>query len=635
MKDLRLPMNELTFSQLVELGRSVIPTVAPGWTDHNVHDPGIMLLELTAWIAEAQMYSLSRLRRDERLAYAHLLGVEPTGPTAASGLVWPNEGVGAWPEGHAVAANAPVTSDRLDAPKFFTRHAVALTTARLVRLETVLGDRSRRDWTAANSREGATFLPFGQAPGPDDRLVLSFEMRPDDVKSFNCPLSIGLEIVNDGETPTDVTSHRVSPLIFSLEDDDGSRTLQLDADTTAGLLKSGVLLLKADRKPSSKDGTFTISMRSSRRGLLRPPRLQRIAPNVQAVTQDECIKYEFTNLKANQPGQTYSLQRSGLIFPFDAQHSFTLEVFEDGDWRAWSETDDLSRSSAGDRHFGLDRSTGVISFGNGINGHLPIAESAMRVSYTVCEGIRGNLPRNIRWRVLGVGGEFGINSEAMSNGGRPQGLRELRRLVRARSRRRPIVTAGDLEGAALSFTDLGVRRAKELSPSVDCPQVRGTRTLVVMGPHERRDDEPIAPERAALLDEVRTRLARRLPVGQRLDVVAPRYVPVRIQATLVAVRNTDPRAVKREVEKTLRERLAIVDAAEKRNWPFGRDVTAPSVRGWIRKVDGVAAVREVRLLAGESMTPSQSLRLGRRMLPQFRIESEDITVARPARGSTQ
>ncbi len=64
----------------MDLGRSMIPTLAPNWTDQNIHDPGIMLMELVAWIAEAQMYSMDRLRRDERAAYAGLLGVEPRGP---------------------------------------------------------------------------------------------------------------------------------------------------------------------------------------------------------------------------------------------------------------------------------------------------------------------------------------------------------------------------------------------------------------------------------------------------------------------------------------------------------------------------------------------------------------------------
>src|SRR6476646_4715804 len=78
------------YDDLVQLGRSRLPRLAPAWTDHNVHDPGITLIELLAWVAEAQVYSLSRSRRDERIAYAALMGVLPNGARPAKGLIWPD-----------------------------------------------------------------------------------------------------------------------------------------------------------------------------------------------------------------------------------------------------------------------------------------------------------------------------------------------------------------------------------------------------------------------------------------------------------------------------------------------------------------------------------------------------------------
>ena len=88
MRDLQLQLDDRNFEQLVELGRSLIPTLAPEWTDHNIHDPGITFLELLAWTAEAQIYALGRMRRDERLAYAALMGLRPRGPAPARGMVW-------------------------------------------------------------------------------------------------------------------------------------------------------------------------------------------------------------------------------------------------------------------------------------------------------------------------------------------------------------------------------------------------------------------------------------------------------------------------------------------------------------------------------------------------------------------
>ena len=85
MSDIRLDLFDRRFENLVETGRARIPNLAPGWTDHNLHDPGITLMELLAWTAEAQIFALSRLRKDERIAYASMLGIGQRGPQPASG----------------------------------------------------------------------------------------------------------------------------------------------------------------------------------------------------------------------------------------------------------------------------------------------------------------------------------------------------------------------------------------------------------------------------------------------------------------------------------------------------------------------------------------------------------------------
>src|SRR5262249_20502184 len=88
MNQLAPNLFERRFDDLMDIGRAQLPSLAPAWTDHNAHDPGITLMELLAWVAEAELYSLSRQRRDERAAYARLLGIAAAGTTAARGLIW-------------------------------------------------------------------------------------------------------------------------------------------------------------------------------------------------------------------------------------------------------------------------------------------------------------------------------------------------------------------------------------------------------------------------------------------------------------------------------------------------------------------------------------------------------------------
>ena len=59
---LTLPnLDDLTWEKLVEEGRSLIPAYAPEWTNHNVADPGITLVELFAYLSEIMIYRLNRV----------------------------------------------------------------------------------------------------------------------------------------------------------------------------------------------------------------------------------------------------------------------------------------------------------------------------------------------------------------------------------------------------------------------------------------------------------------------------------------------------------------------------------------------------------------------------------------------
>ncbi len=67
-------LDDRTFSDLVEELRALIPRYAPEWTDHNVSDPGIMLIELFSWLAEALIYRLNRVPDASEARFLELLG---------------------------------------------------------------------------------------------------------------------------------------------------------------------------------------------------------------------------------------------------------------------------------------------------------------------------------------------------------------------------------------------------------------------------------------------------------------------------------------------------------------------------------------------------------------------------------
>ncbi len=67
-------LDDRTFGDLMAEMRALIPRYAPDWTDHNVSDPGITLVELFAWLTEGLIYRLNRVPQASEVRFLELLG---------------------------------------------------------------------------------------------------------------------------------------------------------------------------------------------------------------------------------------------------------------------------------------------------------------------------------------------------------------------------------------------------------------------------------------------------------------------------------------------------------------------------------------------------------------------------------
>src|SRR5262245_45590966 len=82
-------LDTIDFEELVVDARGLIPRYAPQWTDHNLHDPGITLIELLAWITDQEIYRVGFVGDRYLKSFAALLGVHERKAQPARGLVWP------------------------------------------------------------------------------------------------------------------------------------------------------------------------------------------------------------------------------------------------------------------------------------------------------------------------------------------------------------------------------------------------------------------------------------------------------------------------------------------------------------------------------------------------------------------
>ena len=625
-------LDDTRWDDLVEQSRALLPLYAPEWTDHNLSDPGITLLDLLAWTSEAQLYSLARMRRDERRAYAAMLGIDATGPTPARGAVWPDAGDPASPfarqdEALVIGANARVSVDKGgDLPVFRPTHPILWVPGTIAALATESGHAGQVDHAADNASGRRDFAPFGRDATPTDRLRLTFDIRgtqglfPRDRTSTKGALfALGVQV--DGTMPADATA----PPLLAVVEADGLRTpVRIVEDSSAGMLRSGVLLFDFGDVPGSPARIVLELRPAARYG--HAPRVRALQPNVLPIEQSAQVVGE-SHSGNGQPGQRIRFDTPGLrhgpgIAPV------RVRVADGREDATWLLREDLRDAGPDDRVFALDTRDEAIVFGNGINGRLPPAGASIVLHYAVSAGVAGNLGRRKGWRVQGLDGTFGVNPEPMAGGRDATSPVDSRREARTRTHEaHALVTAADIEAAALALDDLAVARVRVLDAA-------GAGELRLVAMRRRAADEPEAvPEHRAWRDAIRARLAPRMPLGTRLQVRAPAYVRFVVQATLRARAGFDPAQVAKDAMARLVSAF-VPETSGEDVLASGRDVSMRDVAAQLREVTGVARVSALELRDPAGGVQSV-LRVPPHGLAWLDRKSSKVVVERPSSPNTQ
>jgi predicted phage baseplate assembly protein len=77
-------LDDRRFQDFVDDAKRLVQQRCPEWTDHNVSDPGITLIETFAMMLDQVMYRLNRVPELHYLRFLELIGVRPFPPTAAT-----------------------------------------------------------------------------------------------------------------------------------------------------------------------------------------------------------------------------------------------------------------------------------------------------------------------------------------------------------------------------------------------------------------------------------------------------------------------------------------------------------------------------------------------------------------------
>jgi len=615
-------LDDRRFDDLVEAAQSRLPALAPQWTDYNLHDPGITLIEMMAWLSEAQIYALARMRRDERAAYAAYAGIALAGPQPARGLIWPDASdpaslVNTRVQPVALGDANPIRPVDSDRPLARVPYPTLIVPGRITALTSFIGGE-RVDRTAGNARGQIAYLPFGADAGPRDRLRIDYLCRSEngladrDSADLGALLTLGVRNLADAAVPADTSTP--GELEATLSTGGAQHILAIASDSSAALSRSGVIALRLPATlPAAQ--SFSIELRSPR-SFVCPPRVWQIALNVIEVEQSVRIDHEL-HVATGQVDQVVELNEAGLRI--DTATPLQVDVEAGATTQAWRAVRRFDTAGPADAVYQLDAEHGRLVFGNGINGSVPPAGARIFASYSATDGAAGSQPRARSWFASGLG-PIGRNLDAIAGGSDAETLQQARTAARRAVRERhALVTSADIVAAALASADLHVARALVVDASANDPP--GSVTLIAL--RERFVAGAALTEPQRWLAALQATLQPRLPLGQRLLVIGPSYADFALQATLQAAPLRELAAIQAAALAELARRLGPI-AGER---TLGAALTSSDIGAWLKRIDGVSAVTSV-LLRDSAGKPVDAVAVGRYGLPRFDAAKVTINVVR-------
>ncbi|EHN72601.1 putative baseplate assembly protein [Streptomyces coelicoflavus] len=626
-------LDDRRFQQFVDDAKRYIQQRAPEWTDHNVSDPGITLVETLAHMADQIVYRLNRVPEKNHLAFLDLVGITLFPPSAARTDVtfWlsaPQEDAILVPVGTEVAT---LRTERDEAIVFSTTGDLTVVPCELGHLVVQHSGQAVTDRTT-DLAEGKDLMCFAEAPAPGDCMLIGLSNAVP-----HCALALELDSRVDGVG----VDPRQPPLVWEAWTEDGWQPCEVDRDGTGGLNRPGDIVLHVpgghvlSRNGGHEAGWIRCRVTDPLPGqpfyttspTIRSAEAYTIGGTTGTV-HAETVRDEALGESTGLPGQRLRLEHAPVVAD---DPPVLLQTADDDGWQDWQVVPHFAGSRPDDHHITLDAATGEIAFGPAVRE----ADGTLRQYGTVAP--KGAVIRALRYRT--GGGRAGnvargavqvlrtsipyvsevVNREAARGGVDGETVQEakLRAPITLRAQERA-VTLRDYEELA--------RRAAPETARITCLEgeeneygAHAVRVLVVPqavpDPGGRLRFEQLVPG-DALLSRITRHLDERRLIGTRLSVGPPYYQGVTVVATVHAFRDVDADRVRRQTHDALYRHLdPLTGGADGRGWPFGRPVQSGEVFAVLQRVPGVELVDEVVLHPADPLT-------GKRGDPTDRIDLE-------------
>lgn len=613
-------LDDRRFQQFVDDAKRYIQQRAPEWTDHNVSDPGVTLVETVAHMADQIVYRLNRVPEKNHLAFLDLVGITLFPPSASRTDVtfWlsaPQDETVLLPEGTEVATRR---TESEEAVVFATERELRVLDSALSHLVVQPHGEPVSDRTTDLAENKDVFC-FAEAPRPGDCLLFGLSTAVP-----HCAVALELDSRVDGVG----VDPRQPPLVWEAWTEDGWQSCEVDRDGTGGLNRPGDVVLHVpgghvrSRSGGAEAGWLRCRVTEPLPGqpfytttpTVRSAEACTVGGTVPAV-HAETVTDEALGESTGLPGQRLRLAHAPVV---GDDPPLLLQAAEHEGWQDWEVVPHFAASGPQDRHITLDATTGEIAFGPSVRepdgtlrqyGAVAPKGAVLRARrYRIGGGRAGNVARGAV-RVLRTSVPYVsevVNREAARGGVDGETVRE----AKARA---PITLRAQERAVTLRDYEELARRAAPETARIAClegPENEhgsyAVRVLVV--PQAVPDQggrlrfEQLVPG-DGLLERITRHLDSRRLIGTRIAVGPPYYQGVTVVATVHAFRGVDTDRVRRQAHDALYRHLdPLTGGIEGRGWPFGRPVQSGEVFAVLQRVPGVELVDEVTLHPADPLT---------------------------------
>jgi hypothetical protein len=685
-------LDDRRFKDLFEELRDLIPRYAPEWTDHNLSDPGITMIQLFSWLGEIVLYRLNRVPDRNYLKFLQLIGVEqkPAVPARAEltfALVSPSMTTTVViPKGTQISAKVeppppsalatPTLAPEPEEPVIFETDEPLIAIAATLATVLAVNGTGFTDYTEANQIPQQRYPAFGASTRDGNALLLGFvSNNPFPAMEMNLYVRVFMEPNNATEHRCDLPENEIRPsATIAWEYWNGSdwSKLSLLKDETRALTNSGHVYFRTPKPPGMQKRIFGAVVEPQywiRCHLVRsqyenPPELDAVLTNTVRATAVTTVRDEVIGSSDGLPNQSFNLlnfpifarsvrpveerlreQSARTPNPNEAERvvwdgelrerelmkGFLLEIDEGQGAKPWEEVEDFFNSLPSDRHYLLNRTIGEITTGNGERGRIPLAgiNNIVVRYYRYGGGVNSNVPAgaiaDLQTNIAGVdtvtnnwAAEGGDDEEAIADT-KARAPKELKARDRA-------VTSQDFEFLAQQTPGVRVRRAHALPlyhPQFPDTPIPGAITVIIIP--ESKDPKPIPSE--GTMQTVCAYLNRHRLLTTEVFIAPPKYVQVKVEATVLARPSANPAAVKTQIETVLNTYLHPLTGGESGlGWPLGGEVIHSEVFRRVLGVEGVQRIDELRIVIdGDRLLPCTDAPIPKNFLVFSNEHDIDVT----------